>query len=79
MKCVENFDELMSLLRTLSSWGDSDMYDAVGILSLLGSCLENLAEKGNEGDLERSPYVLTSKQIEILNKLAAYCREGPLE
>ncbi|MEO0452431.1 MAG: hypothetical protein AAFZ74_19115 [Pseudomonadota bacterium] len=77
MKTFESFDELLRFVRGWTSWDDPNSYDAVGILSVLAACLDNLAEMGNEGDVEHIPYVLDSRQIEVLKRLCQHCAGGP--
>jgi hypothetical protein len=63
------------LEKAVKSWGVSTpagQYDSVGVIHLLGACLDNLRGNANEAELERITECLDEDQQLFLRKLAAY-------
>lgn len=64
-----------SLEKAVKSWGVSTpagQYDSVGVIHLLGACLDNLRGNASEAELERLPECLDEAQQLFLRKLATY-------
>ncbi len=67
---VHTFEELAQYLRDYRNWGNqSEGYDAVGMLHLLGACLDNLRQFASKADLADLPECLEAPQVMFLKKL----------
>lgn len=70
---LDEVKSLTQLLKFLESWtsvnGDEYVYDASGMLALLGACLTNLSKFSLDADFEDLGEVFDNKQIEVLRKL----------
>lgn len=67
---VNNLDQLVKFLEGWTSVnGDEYVYDANGMIAILGACLTNLAKFSLDADFEELSEVFDEKQIEILRRL----------
>lgn len=66
-----SFVDLKEFLRHWTFWGgDEGPYDVVGMMCLLGACLDNLREFALHAELEDVGECLTPEQAEFLQNLA---------
>ncbi len=64
-------EELIRYLREFRTWGNAgEGYDYVGMLHLLGACLENLRKYASESELKELGDCLEAGQLLFLKKLA---------
>jgi hypothetical protein len=69
---LATFEDLVRFLHDFRSWGNqSEGYDAVGMIHLLGACLDNLRRYATTSDLADLPECLEAHQIMFLKKLGA--------
>lgn len=69
---LQNFDDLVRLLKEYRAWGNqSEGYDAVAMIRLLGACLDSLRQNALPSDLKDLPECLEPHQLMFLKKLAA--------
>lgn len=70
---LDEVDNLDQLLKFLESWtsvnGDEYVYDANGMLAILGACLTNLSKFALDADFAELNEVFDARQIEVLRKL----------
>ena len=65
------FEDLVRYLRDYRTWGNAgEGYDSVGMMHLLGACLENLKKYASEPQLKELGDCLEASQILFLKKLA---------
>jgi hypothetical protein len=68
---LNSLDDLVQHLKDFRTWGNqSEGYDAVGMLHLLGACLDNLRKNASKTDLADLPECLEAHQLMFLKKLA---------
>jgi hypothetical protein len=68
---LQTLEELVQHLKDFRTWGNqSEGYDAVGMLHLLGACLDNLRQNASKSDLADLPECLEAHQLMFLKKLA---------
>ena len=68
---LNTLDDLVQHLKDFRTWGNqSEGYDAVGMLHLLGACLDNLRKNASKTDLADLPECLEAHQLMFLKKLA---------
>lgn len=67
---VKTWDQLIQFLEGwTTAAGDPDVYDPVGMLTILGACLTNLAKFSIDADFEELGELYEPGQIEVLRKL----------
>lgn len=70
---VKSLDQLLNFLESWTSVnGDEYVYDANGMLALLGACLTNLSKFSLNADFEDLSEVFDDKQTEVLRKLLSH-------
>lgn len=68
---LNSIEDLVQHLKDFRTWGNqSEGYDAVGMLHLLGACLDNLRKNASKSDLADLPECLEAHQLMFLKKLA---------
>lgn len=68
---LNTLEDLVQHLKDFRTWGNqSEGYDAVAMLHLLGACLDNLRQNASKTDLADLPECLEAHQIMFLKKLA---------
>lgn len=69
---LQSHDDLVRLLKDFRTWGNqSEGYDAVGMMHLLGACLDNLRRNALPSDLKDVSECLEPHQVMFLKKLAS--------
>jgi hypothetical protein len=67
---VNNLDQLLGFLEGWTSVnGDEYVYDANGMLAILGACLTNLSKFALDADFDELKETFDEKQVEVLRKL----------
>lgn len=67
---VKTWDQLIKFLEDWSAAnGDPYVYDSVGILTILGACLTNLAKFSIDADFDDLGEIYEPRQIDVLRKL----------
>ncbi|MCX6952242.1 MAG: hypothetical protein NTV51_08755 [Verrucomicrobia bacterium] len=67
---AKSYEELERYLRSFTTWhGDEAVYDAGGAFHLWRALLDNLKEKGVEGEFADYAATLTPEEIRFLEQL----------
>ncbi|RQP22437.1 hypothetical protein [Piscinibacter terrae] len=73
---VETLDQLLLFLEEWRSVnGDEFVYDANGMLALLGACLRNLSKFSLDADFEELSEMFDAEQKAMLSKLTIYASQ----
>lgn len=67
---IKNFEELESILKNWTSFGDPYVYDNIGIVTLFLACLDNIKKNFHEEELEDFKEYLTVEQKEFFLRLS---------
>jgi len=68
---LHRYEDLLRLLKDYRSWGNAgEGYDYVGMIHLLGACLENLKKYASDSELNELSECLEAGQIQFLKKLS---------
>jgi len=69
---IKTFEELEEMLRNWASFGDSYIYDHVGMATLFSACLDNIQKFFLEEELKDFKDYLSEDQIGFLLKLVKF-------
>ena len=74
MKSIQTFEDLEAMLRHWTSFADPHIYDAGGMASLFGACVDNMRARMLEAELEDIDAYFTDEQKDFLLTLVTFLR-----
>lgn len=68
---IRRYEDLVQFLKDFRSWGNAgEGYDYVGMIHLLGACLENLRKYASESELAELGECLEAGQIQFMKRIS---------
>lgn len=66
---IKSYEDLVAYLRQFETWGEGGGYDFVGVVHLLGACLDNLGQHAIADELETIEDILDPVQWSLLKQI----------